>query len=143
MVDQAATAMAPVACLLRQNGFRVIATLAWHPTVAEFVTTQRPDLAILGPSESGWSEYALALRLARRAPLSQVLLISPCCDALTWQRASRLGIGGIIDRTAGPTHILHAVSSLLCGHRQGSRCIVPSLSASGPRYFPSAVSLIS
>ncbi|WP_374480890.1 response regulator [Zoogloea sp.] len=103
--------------LLEGVGAQVIDEADSGEAAQQLMATQDPDVLVMDLSMPGCGGLAALERIMARKPQTRVLIASAHADAITAERALKLGAAGYLCKRSPPEELLQAVSQIAAGQR--------------------------
>lgn len=103
--------------LLEGVGAQVIDEADSGEAAQQLMATQDPDVLVMDLSMPGCGGLAALERIIARKPQARVLIASAHADAITAERALKLGAAGYLCKRSPPEELLQAVSQIAAGQR--------------------------
>jgi len=103
--------------LLEGAGAQVIAEADSGEAAQQLMASEDPDVLVMDLSMPGCGGLAALERIMARKPRARVLIASAHADAITAERALKLGAAGYLCKRSPPEELLQAVGQIAAGQR--------------------------
>ncbi|MBS0348882.1 MAG: response regulator transcription factor [Proteobacteria bacterium] len=103
--------------LLEGVGAQVIDEADSGEAAQQLMASQDPDVLVMDLSMPGCGGLAALERIMARKPQARVLIASAHADAITAERALKLGAAGYLCKRSPPEELLQAVGQIAAGQR--------------------------
>lgn len=103
--------------LLEGAGAQVIAEADSGEAAQQLMASEDPDVLVMDLSMPGCGGLAALERIMARKPQARVLIASAHADAITAERALKLGAAGYLCKRSPPDELLRAVGLIAAGQR--------------------------
>ncbi|MBS0370717.1 MAG: response regulator transcription factor [Proteobacteria bacterium] len=103
--------------LLEGAGAQVIAEADSGEAAQQLMASEDPDVLVMDLSMPGCGGLAALERIMAKKPRARVLIASAHADAITAERALKLGAAGYLCKRSPPEELLQAVGQISAGQR--------------------------
>jgi two-component system invasion response regulator UvrY len=103
--------------LLEGASAQVIAEADSGEAAQQLMATEDPDVLVMDLSMPGCGGLAALERIMAKKPRARVLIASAHADAITAERALKLGAAGYLCKRSPPEELLQAVGQIAAGQR--------------------------